>query len=385
MMDFGAVPPEVNSARMYAGAGAAPMMAAASAWNALAAELSTTATGYESVMAELTGEQWTGPAAASAASAVQPYLGWLNTTAAHAEHAATQAAASAAAFETAFAMIVPPPEIAANRAQLAALVATNVLGLNTAAIMATEAHYGEMWAQDAAAMYGYAASSARAGVLNPLTSPTPIANPAGLAGQAAAVTQAAASTPMQAGLTQLISAAPHAVAALAAPAQAGSLDSFLSIPFVANAIDGAVDTSAWFTMETIPISVLLGHTVNAASGAAAGSAGAGALAGGVGGTALVDATEPAAAGAVTGTPVLAGVAQASTVGQLSVPASWSAAAPPAAPAAAPDGSGWAVAPDDEVTAVPAGMPAMTAAGKSLGFSGPRYGVKPTVMPKNVLA
>ena len=57
-------------------------------------------------------------------------------------------------------MTVPPPVIAANRTQLASLIATNVLGQNTPAIAANEAQYGEMWAQDAAAMYGYAANSA---------------------------------------------------------------------------------------------------------------------------------------------------------------------------------------------------------------------------------
>ncbi len=142
----------------------------------------------------------------------------MNTTAAAAEHAASQAMASAAAFEAAFAMTVPPPLIAANRAQLAALVATNFLGQNTPAIMANEALYAEMWAQDAAAMYGYAASSAGAGTLNPLTSPAPISNPAGLAGQAAAVTQAATScTGTQAGLSHLVSNLPGAMQGLAAP------------------------------------------------------------------------------------------------------------------------------------------------------------------------
>ena len=41
---------------------------------------------------------------------------------------------------------VPRPVIAANRAQLAALVATNILGQNAPAIAATEAQYGQMWA-----------------------------------------------------------------------------------------------------------------------------------------------------------------------------------------------------------------------------------------------
>ncbi len=34
-MDFGALPPEINSARMYAGPGSGPMLAAASAWDVL--------------------------------------------------------------------------------------------------------------------------------------------------------------------------------------------------------------------------------------------------------------------------------------------------------------------------------------------------------------
>jgi len=384
-MDFAALPPEINSARMYAGAGAAPMMAAAAAWNSLAAELSITAAGYESVMAELTGEQWMGPASASAAAAVQPYVAWLNTTAAQAQHAAAQAAASAAAFEMAFAMTVPPPEITANRAQLAALVATNFMGINTPAIMATEAQYAEMWAQDAAAMYGYAASSATAAMLTPMTAPAPIANPAGIARQAAAVTQAGAATGTQAGLTQLISAGPGTVAGFATPFAATPASSIFDVPFVANAINGAVNTAAWFSMNTIPTAVSLNHTLaNAGPAAGAGAAGA-AVPGGLGGATL--AGEAGMAGGARA-PMLVGMGRASAVGGLSVPASWSSAAPAMdSGASALEGSGWAVAPEEAapVTAVPAGMPAMAAAGKGLGFSGPRYGFKPTVMPKTVFA
>ena len=111
----------------------------------------------------------------------------MNAAATQAQQAATQAEAAASAFETAFAATVPPPVIAANRAQLAMLVATNFLGINTAAIMATEAQYAEMWAQDAAAMYGYAGSSAAAATLTPFTPPQQNTNPAGLAAQSAAV------------------------------------------------------------------------------------------------------------------------------------------------------------------------------------------------------
>ena len=100
--------------------------------------------------------------------------------------------AAVSAYEAAFAMTVPPPVIAANRSQTMALIATNILGQNTPAIAASEAQYAEMWAQDSAAMQGYASSSAAASKLRPFTLPPQTTNPAGLAGQAATVAQAAA-------------------------------------------------------------------------------------------------------------------------------------------------------------------------------------------------
>src|ERR1700761_9196556 len=193
LLDFAVLPPEVNSGRMYAGAGAGPMLAAAEAWNGLAAELRATALGYSSVLSELTSQAWHGPASASMAAAVAPYVGWLSTSAAQAEETAAQAEAAVAAYEAAFAATVPPPAIAANRAQLMALIATNFFGQNTPAIAATEAQYAEMWAQDAAAMNGYAGASAAATTLSPFTSPPQTTDPAGTGTQAAAVTQAAAS------------------------------------------------------------------------------------------------------------------------------------------------------------------------------------------------
>lgn len=148
MFDFGALPPEINSGRMYAGPGSGPLMAAAAAWDEVAAELGIAASGYHSVIAELTSGPWVGPASLSMVSAITPYVGWLSAVAAQAEETASQGRAAAAAFEAAFAMTVPPPVIAANRVLLATLVATNFFGQNTPAIAATEAQYMEMWAQD---------------------------------------------------------------------------------------------------------------------------------------------------------------------------------------------------------------------------------------------
>ena len=189
-MDFGALPPEVNSGRMYAGPGPGPMLAAAAGWGELAAELYSAAASYSSVISGLTDGSWRGPASVSMAGAAATYVAWMNAAATQAQQAATQAEAAASAFETAFAATVPPPVIAANRTQLAMLVATNFLGINTAAIMATETQYAEMWAQDAGAMYGYAGSSAAAATLTPFTAPPQNTNPAGLGAQITAVTKA---------------------------------------------------------------------------------------------------------------------------------------------------------------------------------------------------
>ncbi len=104
-------------------------------------------TGYGSTMTELTGGPWIGPTSVAMMAAVTPYMNWLSSTAAQAEETANQARAAVAAYEAAFAMTVPPPVIAANRALLMALIATNFFGQNTPAIMATEALYAEMWAQ----------------------------------------------------------------------------------------------------------------------------------------------------------------------------------------------------------------------------------------------
>lgn len=196
VLDYGLLPPEINSGRMYAGAGVGPMLAAAAAWDALAVELATMTAAYHGALTELTGGPWLGPAAMSMSAAAAPYVTWLSATTRQAEQAAMQAKSAAAAYEAAFAMTVPPPVIAANRAQLMMLVATNFFGQNTPAIAANEAHYAQMWAQDAAAMYGYAGDSAVATQVTPFTPAPHTTNPAGLAGQAAAQPNSLAAAPV---------------------------------------------------------------------------------------------------------------------------------------------------------------------------------------------
>jgi PPE-repeat protein len=190
MLNFGALPPEVNSAKMYAGSGSGSMLAAAAAWNAMAAELHLAATNYEAVIKSLVSEGWLGPASAKMAAAIEPYLAWLQTTAVQAEQAGVQANAAAAAYETAFAATVPPPVVAANRVLLANLVATNIIGQNTGAIATTEAQYGDMWAQDAAAMTSYAAASRSATDMTTFSTPQADTTDDGTALQAEAVNNA---------------------------------------------------------------------------------------------------------------------------------------------------------------------------------------------------
>jgi len=223
-MDFAFLPPEINSGRMYSGAGAGPLLAAAASWDALGTELNTAGLAYESVLTELSAG-WAGPSAAAMAAAAAPYAQWLRALAVQAEETAIQARAATAAYETAFAMTVPPPVIAANRSTLMALVATNFLGQNTAAIAATEAHYAQMWAQDATAMYGYAAGAAAATKLVPFAPPPRTTNSAGAAAQASAAGHAvgqAAATAAQGQAGGIVAGLGQALQGLAAPSAAGS-------------------------------------------------------------------------------------------------------------------------------------------------------------------
>jgi PPE-repeat protein len=234
-MDFGNVPPEINSARMYAGAGVGPMLAAAEAWDSLAVELHSVANSYQSVVSGLTAGPWQGPASESMSAAAASYAAWLRTTAAQAEETGAQAKSAAAAYQGAFTATVPPPTVAANRSLLATLVATNLFGRNTQAIAANEAQYGEMWAQDAAAMYGYAASSAAATQLSPFNPPQQNTNPTGAAGQSTAVGQATGTAAGNvqstvSSIQQAFSSVPNALQSLSTAAPAASSTAAASDP-----------------------------------------------------------------------------------------------------------------------------------------------------------
>nr|WP_084293421.1 PPE family protein [Mycobacterium gastri] len=161
-MNFLVLPPEINSARIFSGAGSAPMLEAAVAWNALAAELDSAAESFSSMTSGLAAQAWQGPASTAMLATAAPYAGWLRTAASQAAGACAQAQMVAGAFESAMAATVHPAVVAANRSNFVSLVLSNLFGQNAPAIAAAESIYEEMWAQDVTAMVDYYAGAAAA-------------------------------------------------------------------------------------------------------------------------------------------------------------------------------------------------------------------------------
>ncbi|MCV7332008.1 PPE family protein [Mycobacterium cookii] len=307
-MDFAALPPEINSGRMYSGPGSEPMLAAAANWDRLSGELYSLAASQSSVISGLTGASWQGPASTSMAAAASTYLAWMNAAASQAEETAKQARAAAAAYEAAFAATVPPPIIAANRALLTMLVASNFLGINTPAIMATEADYAAMWGQDAAAMYGYAASSAAAATLTPFTLPKQNTNPAAMAAQSAVVTNSigtSSGTSIETTIEQMLQ----------------QILANINKALEPDVINSGI--SAYATVPSIILSALASLSKGTAgSAASAADATVAALSDVGAGLTKVASTLGSVGAAQFGGAVSAGIGRAASVGALSVPSTW---------------------------------------------------------------
>ena len=398
MLDFGALPPEINSGRMYAGPGPGSMLAAAAAWQSLAEELTFAASGYGSVVSTLTSGSWTGPSSISMAAAAAPYVTWLSATADQAQQAATQTSAAASAYEIAFAATVPPPIIEANRSLLAALVATNVLGQNTPAIAATEALYGEMWAQDATAMYGYAGASATATQVTPFTAPPQTTNSSGLVSQSVAAAQSAGTsggtdldTIMSSG-PQVVSGMPQALQSLASPQALDSVASTATDSSTSSTSATSImnELSTPLKLASMPMSMLsklftAGSTATAAKAATTAANELGA-ASAVGLTSSTGALGSAGIGAVgSGVPALsAGMGQATSVGALTVPSAWTGAVPPVTAAGTTmhvgGTPGISAAPAGPQSAMPPMMPITTMGGRGGADAPTRFELRSTVIP-----
>jgi PPE-repeat protein len=400
MSDLGALPPEVSSALIYSGPGSSSLMSAASAWNAVAAELASTAQGLDKVVVSLASESWLGPSSAAMVAAVQPYVSWVSTTAGQAEHAAAQAQSAAAAFETVFASVVPPPLIAANRAELAQAVQTNVLGLNNNVIAQLEAQYAEFWSQNASALYGYASSSALATKISSFTEAPAIANPAGALTAAATSATQSPATSVQSWIQGLLTNVQSRIQSLTGPFIGNTATSKSALSEIWFLLTGqtllptnlgtlvngyAPFASFFYNTEGLPyFSVGMGNfgtQIAKSAGWLGGAAPAAAAAvpkgiGGLGG---------AAGGA--GGQVAAGLGHGAHVAGLSVPNSWpgatlaSTAKPMSAiPVSEPITSGGSGAGN-----LVGGMPVGGVGAARGAGAGPRYGFKPTIMARPMSA
>ena len=379
--------------RLYTGAGSTPLVTAASAWISLAAELNAAALEYGKAVTQLAGEEWLGPASASMAAAVNPDVEWVSVTAAGAEQAAIQAGAAAAAYEAAFAAIVPPPLISANRAEMARLVSANVIGQNTGAIAQLEAQYGEFWAQDAATMYCYANAAAVASSVTPFAAAPQIT---GLADPAAGTSNGSTRTEF-AGLMSRITgqlrqlAAPlrtqyDSLAASSGPLSGvwqvlfgsssfpgGSLSAFMSAysPFA-----GVFYNTEGMAYFGIGMGNFMTQTAKTLGAVAPALPAAAAVPKGLPGLGALPGVGPAHAAGSLGT--------AGAVGRLSVPPGWTGAltgAHSASSAGSPTPvSNVRAAPDAGAGNLLGGMP-LAGAGRSASGSGPRYGFRPTVLTR----
>ncbi|MFZ0717734.1 PPE family protein [Mycobacterium sp.] len=413
MLDFGLLPPEVNSGRMYSGPGPGPLLAASEAWDGLAAELGFAASGYGSALAELTSNSWVGPTSAAMMSAITPYIDWLTSTGAQAEETANHARAAVAAYEAAFAMTVPPPAIAANRALLAALVATNFFGQNTPAIMMTEALYVEMWAQDAAAMYGYAGASQVASQVTPFVQPPQTTNPDGTSNQADAVAKAAATPASQAAtVAQNAASAPATTTQTAAgtglSTAAANPNTFIgwlqelyqntaaTFPSggwgvgLTGGSSGNLNTmrqvlQAYFAVGLGNFGYGLGQQLMTPAQATALERGLGLMPAAAGSLGPIGGTAGVSGAPFTASSVTAQMGEASTLGRLSVPAGWQGSTPAAMEEAQLVSASRSVAPTSNgmLNGVPMAGNAGLGAGAGRRGSGyvVKYGFRHSVMPR----
>ncbi len=384
---------------IYAGPGSGSLMAAAAAWNGVAAELNSTALSYGNIVTTLSGEEWLGPASASMAAAVQPYVEWMTTTAGQAEEAAAQAQSAAAAYETVLASVIPPPLIMLNRTELSQAMATNVLGQNNGVIAQLEAQYQEFWANNSSALYRYAGQSAAAANVTPFKSAPAVANPAAAATQAAANTSTPAAS-IQQTLQSYLGQIQTALGQLATPKGTTALANQISA-------EQPLLTELWFLISgqtVLPsnIGTFLGGYSNYASffynteGLPYFSVGMGNFGVQISKTLgwLTGAAAPAAAAVPKGLPGLGGLlgggagaaahlGSATSIGKLSVPATWAGSVQAAAPHAT-------AIPVSSVSAAPeaagpgnllGGMPLAGVGSGTAGGAGPRYGFRPTVMAR----
>jgi PPE-repeat protein len=224
---FSAFPPEVNAGQLMAGDQGASIAAAVAAYEALSAALIEEGARMGTTAGTTAATGWEGVGGAAMVSTAMPYVAALEALAGWVQQSAASAAAIEQAYAVTKAAMIQVPICTTNRTSQAGLVATNVIGQNSPAIIGLDTeYYGHFWTNNASLMGSYEAFVtpilAALGVPPP---PAPLtANPAGPAGQAAAIGEAAANGAANAAMSQSLQGVQQASGAVqpgtAAPAGA---------------------------------------------------------------------------------------------------------------------------------------------------------------------
>ena len=381
MLDFSWLPPEINSARIFAGAGSGPLFVAASAWDGLATDLAASAASFDSVITGLASGSWTGPTSLAMAAAASPYVQWLTAAAAQAVMAGNQARAAATAFEAALSATVHPAAVTSNRTSLLVLVATNILGQNTPAIFENEFHYMEMWAQDVAAMLGYhTGATSVASTLTPFDAPpTSLAGLGDWASQLGTAISAAESSLVSGAQslgTNLLSGATSLGTQIAAvaPGLVTGVQSAVSAVPISSLSQVAQIAMYPASMAMSPMMSLLQMGMQGANGTAGAAGLVGATAGELGaeGPKMVGDMKPLAGmgGGLGGLGggMSADLGKARLVGAMSVPPTWQGSMPARMVSSAMAGMG-AAAPNAAAMAGPTGAGGMPMMPMPMGMGG----------------
>ncbi|MCV7340954.1 PPE family protein [Mycobacterium haemophilum] len=150
---FATIKPEEISDAIYNGQGSEPMLEAGTKWCDLAEELGQAATTIQWVNGQLQGA-WQGESANWMAETAVQHRTWLWVAYQRAKLTAKAARGIADAFDRVHKNVVPPEDIAANRAKLRD--AKNEIVINAPKIAALEEEYQAFWAQNTKAMDAYA-------------------------------------------------------------------------------------------------------------------------------------------------------------------------------------------------------------------------------------
>ena len=224
------MPPEVIAAQVMTGDNGASLAAAAAAYQALVATLTTEGATMAATTAGTAASGWEGLGGTAMMATAMPYVAALETLSAWVEQAGAAAAAILEAYTTTRTSLIPVPACETNRAEWKAAVDTNWFGFRFPEIIALDGEYfGHFWTQNASLAGTYEAIVT--GILAALATPPPpaplTANPAGAAAQAAAIGEAAANGAMNASMhagMQGVNEAASGTQAGAAPCRSGTVD-----------------------------------------------------------------------------------------------------------------------------------------------------------------